>query len=64
MLKPDEAALTRRKIHEASEMEPKTPDRASRAVNGTPCNMIAGIAALWNREECYRNQSNMVTLQE
>ena len=29
----NEAALTRRKIHEASETEPKTPDRASWAVN-------------------------------
>lgn len=39
-------ALTSRKIHDASEMEPKTPDRASWVVNGMLCNMVAGWVKL------------------
>lgn len=38
----EEVALTKRKIHEASEMEPKTPESASCAVNGMLCNILAG----------------------
>jgi hypothetical protein len=35
------AALTNRKIHEASEIEPKTPDKASCVVNGGPWDIRA-----------------------